>query len=67
MLLLPGFWTVPQTKSAFRGRRISEIETDPLDGIKSEDVDAALFLLIRGPSIFSLFNSSNKAVLFSAV
>lgn len=66
MLLLPGFWTVPQTKSAFRGRRISEIETDPLDGENSEDIEAALLLLTRGPSIFSLFSSSNKAVLFSA-
>lgn len=66
MLVLPGFWAVPHTNSAFRGRRISEMETDPLEGANSADVEAALFLLLCGPSLFSLFNSSNKAVLFSA-
>lgn len=42
------------------------METDPLEGANSADVEAALFLLLCGPSLFSLFNSSNKAVLFSA-
>lgn len=42
------------------------METDPLEGANSADVEAALFLLLCGPSLFSLFSSSNKAVLFSA-
>lgn len=42
------------------------METDPLEGVNSVDAEAALFLLLCGPSLFSLFSSSNKAVLFSA-